>query len=140
MMEGLSKPAEHTTPEAYEVQKYLAAMVENGCDCCVMEVSSQGVKMLRTAGIRYDVGVFLNIELDHIGKGEHASFEEYLSCKRALFDQCEIGIFNRDDAHCAQMSDGHTCRAEYFSTKRISEDAPADYRAGAKNFLCRMEN
>ena len=131
------QPAEHTTPEAYEVQKYLAAMVENGCDCCVMEVSSQGIKMLRTAGIRYDVGVFLNIEPDHIGKGEHASFEEYLSCKRALFDQCEIGIFNRDDAHCAQMSDGHTCRVEYFSTKGISVDTPADYRAECEEFSLR---
>lgn len=123
------QPAEHTTPEAYEVQKYLAAMVENGCDCCVMEVSSQGIKMQRVAGIQYDIGVFLNIEPDHIGKGEHASFEEYLSCKRALFDQCEIGIFNRDDAHCAQMSDGHTCKVEYFSA-----DTPADYRAEREEF------
>lgn len=123
------QPAEHTTPEAYEVQKYLAAMVENGCDCCVMEVSSQGIKMQRVAGIRYDIGVFLNIEPDHIGKGEHASFEEYLSCKRALFDQCEIGIFNRDDKHCAQMSDGHTCKVEYFSA-----DTSADYRAEREEF------
>lgn len=123
------QPAEHTTPEAYEVQKYLAAMVENGCDCCVMEVSSQGIKMQRVAGIQYDIGVFLNIEPDHIGKGEHASFEEYLSCKRALFDQCEIGIFNRDDVHCAQMSDGHTCKVEYFSA-----DTPADYRAEREEF------
>ena len=115
------------------MQKYLAAMVE-ASDCCVMEVSSQGVKIERVAGIRYDVGVFLNIEADHIGKGEHASFAEYFSCKRALFDQCGTGIFNSDDAHCAQMSDGHTCRVEYFSAKRISEDTPADYRAECEEF------
>lgn len=63
-------PAVHTTPEAYEIQKYLAQMVDNGCDTCVMEVSSQGLKMQRVEGIFFDIGMFLNIEPDHIGEGE----------------------------------------------------------------------
>lgn len=117
-------PAEHTTPEAYEVQKYLAVMVSHGCDCCVMEVSSQGIKMQRVAGIQYDIGVFLNIEPDHIGKGEHASFEEYLFCKSQLMRQCEIGIVNWDDKHREQILDGHTCAVEYFSVRY-----PVDYMA-----------
>lgn len=117
-------PAEHTTPEAYEVQKYLAAMVSHGCDCCVMEVSSQGIKMQRVAGIRYDIGVFLNIEPDHIGKGEHASFDEYLSCKSRLLRQCEVGIVNWDDGHREQILEGHTCKVEYFSLQH-----PVDYMA-----------
>ena len=54
-------PAVHTTPEAYEIQKYLAQMVDNGCDTCVMEVSSQGLKMQRVEGIFFDIGMFLNI-------------------------------------------------------------------------------
>ena len=33
-------PAANTTPESYLVQKYFAEMVENGCDCVVMEASS----------------------------------------------------------------------------------------------------
>lgn len=117
-------PAEHTTPEAYEVQRYLAKMVEHGCDCCVMEVSSQGIKMQRVVGIQYDIGVFLNIEPDHIGKGEHASFDEYLSCKNQLMRQCDIGIVNWDDAHKEQILDGHTCSVEYFSMQY-----PVSYRA-----------
>lgn len=116
--------AEHTTPEAYEVQKYLAAMVAHECDCCVMEVSSQGIKMQRVAGIQYDIGVFLNIEPDHIGKGEHASFAEYLSCKSQLMRQCTVGIVNWDDAHREQILEGHTCKAEFFSML-----SPADYTA-----------
>lgn len=117
-------PAEHTTPEAYEIQKYLARMVEHGCDCCVMEVSSQGIKMQRVAGIYYDIGVFLNIEPDHIGKGEHASFEEYLFYKSRLMRQCRIGIVNWDDQHKAQILVGHTCAVEYFSLQ-----FPLDYMA-----------
>lgn len=111
----------HTTPEAYEIQKYLAEMVENGCDCCVMEVSSQGIKMQRVAGIWYDIGVFLNIEPDHIGAGEHASFAEYLFCKSKLMKQCTIGIVNQDDPHTNRILQGHTCELEAFSVRHPSD-------------------
>lgn len=114
-------PSVHTTPESWDIQRYLHHMVENGCDCCVMEVSSQGIKMQRTKGIRFDIGVFLNIEPDHIGKGEHASFSEYLNCKRKLLQQCNIGIVNQDDLHVNQILYGHTCQVETFSMKH-----PAD--------------
>lgn len=117
-------PAVHTTPESYEVQKYLSEMVKNGCDCCVMEVSSQGLKMQRVAGIRYELGVFLNIEPDHIGKGEHANFAEYLFCKSRLFSQCGTGIVNRDDGHSRRILQGHSCKTETFSLKY-----PADVTA-----------
>ena len=43
-------PANNTTPESYLVQEYFAQMVEAGCQICVMEVSSQGLMMHRTAG------------------------------------------------------------------------------------------
>lgn len=119
-------PAENTTPESCEVQRYLARMVDNGCDCCVMEVSSQGLKMHRVAEIYYDIGVFLNIEPDHIGKGEHASFAEYLSCKKALLQQSRIGIINWDEPLKEMVLRGHTCEVEYFSTEKCGS--------------CRVEN
>lgn len=110
-------PAEHTTPESYDLQRYLADMVENGCDCCVMEVSSQGIKMNRTLGIWFDIGVFLNIEPDHIGVGEHASFLEYLYCKSRLLQQCDIGIVNQDEPNLCKILWGHTCSIETFSKR-----------------------
>lgn len=108
-------PSSHTTPESCDLQRYLAQMVENGCDCCVMEVSSQGLKMQRVAGIFFDIGVFLNIEPDHIGAGEHASFSEYLCCKAKLFSQCSVGIVNADDLHAGRILRGHTCSVKAFS-------------------------
>ena len=33
----------NTTPESCEIHRLLSRMVENECDCCVMEVSSQGI-------------------------------------------------------------------------------------------------
>ena len=46
-------PAVNTTPESYTVQSYFAKMAEAGCDCVVMEVSSQGLMLHRTAGIPF---------------------------------------------------------------------------------------
>lgn len=107
-------PSSNTTPESYMVQKYFRQMVDAGCDCCVMEVSSQGLMMHRTAGFMFDIGIFTNIEPDHIGPNEHASFEEYMACKGLLFRQCKKGIVNMDDAHYLDVLEGHTCEIETY--------------------------
>ncbi len=117
-------PALNTTPESSTIQEYFARMVEEGCDMAVMEVSSQGLKLDRTAGILFEIGIFTNIEPDHIGPAEHESFEEYLECKSRLFRQCRLGILNKDDAHIGQILEGHTCAVETFG---FSPDA--DLRA-----------
>src|SRR5699024_12110010 len=75
--QGRHEDTANTTPESYELQKIFRTFVEAGCDTVVMEVSSQGLMMDRVGGIHYDVGVFTNLSPDHIGPGEHASFEEY---------------------------------------------------------------
>ena len=113
-------PASNTTPESYIIEEYFHKMVETGCDCCVMEVSSQGLMMHRTAGFVFEIGIFTNIEPDHIGPNEHASFEEYLACKSMLFRQCRLGIVNKDDAHVEEILKGHTCEVETFG---FSKDA-----------------
>ena len=61
------KRAERTTPEAIDIQRYLRKMADSGCRFAVMEVSSQGLKLHRSDGILFDVGVFTNLGRDHIG-------------------------------------------------------------------------
>ncbi len=107
-------PASNTTPESYVVQKYFYDMVQAGCDICVMEVSSQGLMMHRVDGFTFEIGIFTNIEPDHIGPNEHASFEEYMACKGLLFQKCRLGIVNGDDPHCQQVLSGHTCEIETY--------------------------
>lgn len=107
-------PSANTTPESYLIQKYFRKMADCGCDCCVMEVSSQGLMMHRTAGFEFEIGIFTNLEPDHIGPNEHASFEEYMACKGLLFKQCRTGIVNIDDKHCQDVLKGHTCEVETF--------------------------
>lgn len=117
-------PASNTTPESYLIQEYFAEMVKAGCDVCVMEVSSQGLMMHRTAGIPFEIGIFTNLAPDHIGPNEHATFEEYAACKGMLFRQCRIGIANVDDEHFGMVMEGHTCELE-----TIGFSEKADYRA-----------
>ena len=119
-------PSKNTTPESYELHRMFAAMVEAGCEYVVMEVSSQGLKLDRTAGILFDYGIFTNLSPDHIGPAEHASFEEYMECKSLLFRQCRIGIVNADDEHVDGILKGHTCEVKMFSAEREADLMASD--------------
>ena len=107
-------PAANTTPESYVIQEYFRRMADAGCDCVVMEVSSQGLMLHRTQGFVFDFGIFTNIEPDHIGPNEHRDFAHYLSCKSLLLKQCRVGIVNRDDEHFDKIVEGHTCALETY--------------------------
>ena len=122
--------ADHTTPESYLIQKYFRQMADAGCDTVVMEVSSQGLMLHRTQGFIFDFGIFTNLEPDHIGKGEHKDFDDYLHCKSLLFKQCRVGIVNHDDEHWEAVTAGHTCELETYGI-----DTEADLRAENITFL-----
>jgi len=111
---GKSIPANNTTPESYTIHKYFAEMVEAGCDSVVMEVSSQGLMLHRTAGIMFEIGIFTNLGEDHIGPNEHKDFEDYKRCKGILFTQCRLGIANVDDPWYEDVFKGATCKVETF--------------------------
>ena len=117
-------PSANTTPESYRIQELFRKMVDEGCTHVVMEVSSQALKLHRTAGINFDIGVFTNLSPDHIGPNEHEDFEDYLSCKARLFKQCKIGIFNNDCEYTPQVMKDCTCSAETYAIRN-----KADYMA-----------
>lgn len=103
-------PTSNTTPESYVVQEYFARMVEAGCDCMVMEVSSQALMLSRVGGICFDLGLFTNISPDHIGPKEHESFEEYLYWKSRLLTVCKTGVVNRNTEHYEEIVQDASCR------------------------------
>lgn len=107
-------PAANTTPESFTIHQYFAEMLKAGCDSVVMEVSSQGLMLHRTAGIPFEIGIFTNLGKDHIGPNEHKDFDDYKRCKGLLFKQCRLGIANVDDAYFADVFAGATCKTETF--------------------------
>lgn len=77
------READRTTPESWEIQRELAAMVENGCGACVMEASSHGLILDRLEGCRFDGAVFTNLSEEHLDY--HGTLEEYFQAKTRLF-------------------------------------------------------
>ena len=116
-------PARHTTPDPYDLQSLLALMVVEGCDYCVMEVSSHALDQRRVAGCVYEVGVFTNLTQDHLDY--HGTMENYMLAKKELFSLSRIGIVNHDDAWAPAISDGVPCPLTTYSAK----DDAADYVA-----------
>ena len=125
-------PTDNTTPESYDIQKYLRMMADAGCRAVVLEASSIGLRDHRVAGILFDYGLFTNFSPDHIGKNEHKSIEEYRQCKSLLFRQCKTGIFNIDDPNWQKIAEGHTCAVETYG---FSESA--ELRASGERLIAR---
>lgn len=114
-------PANNTTPESYILQETFAKMVDAGCKCVVMEVSSQGLMLHRVSGFTFDFGIFTNLSEDHIGPNEHTDFDNYLECKAMLFSQCKVGIVNADDPYVDRIVEHATCKVETFGLKNEAD-------------------
>lgn len=121
-------PAKNTTPESYDIHRYFRMMKDAGCQVVVMEVSSQGLMLHRTAGIDYDLGIFTNLGEDHIGPNEHKDFEDYKRCKGLLFTQCRVGIANMDDRWFRDVFRDATCQVETFGFSQDADLQATDVR------------
>jgi UDP-N-acetylmuramoyl-L-alanyl-D-glutamate--2,6-diaminopimelate ligase len=95
-----------TTPDAHDVQRYLAQMVAAGLTHVVLETTSHGWSQYRVDACEFDVGVVTNITHEHMD--EHGSYENYRAAKARLFSSLEItsakpqgnprlAVINRDD-------------------------------------------
>ena len=95
-----------TTPEAQEVQQYLAQMVSAGLTHVVLEATSHGLAQHRVTACDFDIGVVTNITHEHLDY--HGSYREYFNAKASLFEHIlatppkrmgspKVAILNRED-------------------------------------------
>lgn len=95
-----------TTPDAHDVQRYLARMVEAGLTHVVLETTSHGWAQYRVDACEFDIGIVTNITHEHMD--EHGSYENYRAAKARLFSSLEktsekpqgnprLAVINRDD-------------------------------------------
>ena len=121
----------HTTPESHEIYEILDELARRNFDSCVMEVSSQGLKLDRVYGLRFDVGCFTNLYEDHIGGDEHPDMEDYIRCKLRLFDNSRIAVVNRDCDVADRVIEYASARCPVYT---YGLDAGSDCRAfGIRN-------
>lgn len=105
---GRTLAAGRTTPEALDVQRDLAAMVDAGDRAVVMEVSSHALDLGRVRGIDFDVVAFTNLTQDHLDY--HKTLEDYFGAKCRLFVGPEFGggqvpaVINVDDAYGLELA------------------------------------
>ena len=96
-----------TTPDAHDVQFYLAKMVEAGLTHVVLETTSHAWEQHRVDACEFDVGVVTNITHEHLD--QHGSYENYRAAKARLFEALEktsekpqgnprLAVLNRDDS------------------------------------------
>jgi UDP-N-acetylmuramoyl-L-alanyl-D-glutamate--2,6-diaminopimelate ligase len=94
-----------TTPDALEVQGYLARMVEAGAEYALLEATSHGLAQHRVTACDFDVAAVTNITHEHLDF--HGSFDEYREAKARLFRSLmssarkpgvpKVAVLNADD-------------------------------------------
>jgi len=128
-----------TTPDAHDVQRYLAKMVEAGLTHVVLETTSHGWAQYRVDACEFDIGVVTNITHEHMD--EHGSYENYRAAKARLFSSLEItsekrqgnprlGVINRDDAKSFDFLN------EFIKVRKLNYglNEDADVRAAGVNY------
>ena len=88
-----------TTAESFDIFREMRQAVTNGQKVLVMEVASQAYLLDRVYGLKFNVGLFLNISPDHIGVNEHPNFANYLFCKMQLMLNSDNCIIDADTDH-----------------------------------------
>ncbi len=90
-----------TMPGCFKLQRLLRDAVSRGCDCAVIEVTSQGVVQSRHRFVKWAVVVFANLAPEHVEA--HGGFEKYRAAKVAFFEYAAgnpqaVFVINKDDA------------------------------------------
>ena len=107
---GARHAASHTTPESYELQKLLRAMVDRGVTSCAMEVSSHALDMERVVACHFDGAIFTNLTPEHLDY--HSTMEAYYTSKARLFlerlvasvKEKTFAVVNTDDAYGRRLA------------------------------------
>jgi UDP-N-acetylmuramoyl-L-alanyl-D-glutamate--2,6-diaminopimelate ligase len=122
-----------TTPDALEIQGYLAQMVKAGAEYAVLETTSHGLAQHRVTACDFDVAVVTNITREHLDF--HGTFEEYREAKAGLFRGLagsfrkagvpKVAVLNVDDPSSFEYL-RHIPADEHLT---YGVDSPADVRA-----------
>jgi UDP-N-acetylmuramoyl-L-alanyl-D-glutamate--2,6-diaminopimelate ligase len=94
-----------TTPDAPDVQRYLAEMVAARLEIAILETTSHGLAQHRVAACDYDLAVVTNVTHEHLDI--HGSLEAYRQAKATLFRHLmagyrkpaipKVAVLNADD-------------------------------------------
>lgn len=110
-----------TTPEAPDLQRWLADRVAQGVSAVAIEVSSHALQLHRVSGTRFAVVVFTNLSRDHLDF--HHTMEEYFRAKASLFDPtyADRGVVNLDSPYGRILRDASSLPVVGYSIDDASD-------------------
>lgn len=88
-----------TTPDPFEIPKYLGGLRKDGAEYIVLECSSHALAQGRLGNLKFDFAVFTNITSDHLDW--HKTWENYALSKAKLIDALKpsgVLILNDEDS------------------------------------------
>ncbi len=98
-----------TTPDPSLLYPSLAKMQNEGCEYCVMEISSHAIALQKIAPITVECALFTNLSPEHLDF--HRDMDDYFKTKLSLFEKSRQAIFNVDDKY------GNLAATSYGKTK-----------------------
>jgi UDP-N-acetylmuramoyl-L-alanyl-D-glutamate--2,6-diaminopimelate ligase len=109
-----------TTPDPTELQRRLAEMVATGVEAAAMEVSSHGLVQRRVDATSFSVGVFTNLDRDHLDY--HTDMASYFEAKASLFSavRTSVGVVNSDDPWGARLLESSPTPVVAYTTAAAS--------------------
>ncbi len=128
-----------TTPEALDVQRYLAEMVQAGAEYAVLESTSHGLAQHRVTACEFDVAVVTNITHEHLDY--HGTYEAYREAKAQLFrhlaravrkgEMPKVAVLNADDSSYSYLASIWADRRYSYSMHEGCDIWAADVRYDA---------
>ncbi len=92
----------NTTPYPPLLDEVMSIFVEDGCDICLMEVSSHALKLKKVDAVKFDTVVLTNLQSDHLDF--HLTYDDYKKSKMRLFELIQLSpkpqktaVLNIDD-------------------------------------------
>ncbi len=116
-----------TTPDAPDIQNYLAQMVERGTEYAVVESTSHGLAQHRLDAVDFDIAVVTNITHEHLDL--HGSWEAYRDAKAALFRSLSTTRRKPRTAKVAVLNADDNSRAVFDYLANIPADERVIYSA-----------
>jgi UDP-N-acetylmuramyl-tripeptide synthetase len=83
-----------TTPDPWQLQKFLKQALQKGCTHAVIETGSHALDQHRVWGIAYQVAVITNVTREHLDY--HHTMKQYRTAKQKLFTLAKSAVINLD--------------------------------------------
>ena len=132
-------PAQETTPESVELQRFVAEMVASGMQFAVMEVSSHSLVQHRVEDISFKTAVFTNISSEHLDY--HETITDYVDAKAKLFESLKsssFAILNADDEQSRHFAGKTKAQIVWYGIKKNADVKARIYNESIDDTIIRL--